>query len=216
MPMVLRKKGWMYLGMMQNTWTTENQRLSVRGQRDAACLSYFQRPRSHSALSTFLLFLLASKPLPQNFSASPYDPTFPHWFLIVFPLPYAGPASLLATYLSPPIGPLGPPSQLTPTFAGPQSCQRAPGSLTTGKSTEPQFERHEHVTQVVGLWYDLHAAVLGIIEDPCTLQVRVAQLRVAHVSDMQKPVPHIAQGPGWGQLRSWYPGLETCSIFPRG
>lgn len=30
MPMVMRKNCWMYLGMMQNTWTTESQRPSVR------------------------------------------------------------------------------------------------------------------------------------------------------------------------------------------
>ena len=39
------------------------------------------------------------------------------------------------------------------------------------------------------MWYDLHAAVLGIIKDPSTLQVGVAQLRVAHIADVQEPIP---------------------------
>lgn len=125
----------------------------------------------------FSCFLLASA-LAQNLLASPYYPTLSYWLVCIGPTPHPswGPASLLVPYLLPLTSPLEPPSQLTPMFAGPQSCWQAPGALTAGKTTEHQLEGHENITQVVGLWYDLHAAVLGIIEDPSTLQVRIAQL----------------------------------------
>ena len=101
---------------------------------------------------------------------------------------------------------------LVPHPAEPYVCRApllpvSPYSLTTGKSTEHQLEGHEHKAQVVGLWYDLHAAVLGVVKDPSTLQVGVAQLRVAHIADVQKPIPHVPQGPGWKWLRGWYPGV---------
>lgn len=86
---------------------------------------------------------------------------------------------------------------------------RAPCALTAGQSAEDKLEGHEHVAQVVGLRYDLHAAVLGLLEHPPALEVRVAQFRVAHVADMQEPEPHVPQGPGWGELgagnQAWSP-----------
>lgn len=182
----MRKKGCMYMGIMQNTWTTENGRLSVRRGR-----------ATQPASPTSRNLVLTGPPRPFAF------PICLHIWLKTFWLPYY-PTPYWASILIGPIfltsyGALGPILPLTPHLPGPQSCQRFAGSLTTGKSTEHQLEGHQHITQMVGLWYDLHAAVLGVIEDSCTLQVRVAQLRIANVSNVQEPVPHVAQGPGWGQ-----------------
>lgn len=66
---------------------------------------------------------------------------------------------------------------------------------------------------MIGLRYDPHAAVLGVFKDTRALQVGVAQLRVAHVADVQDPVPHVPQGPGWGRLWGWCPGLQPCGTF---
>lgn len=70
MPMVVRRKGWMYLGMMQNTWTTASRRLSVRGQRGAAALLPPGTLCSQGPLDLWPV-LLASKPLAQHPWASP-------------------------------------------------------------------------------------------------------------------------------------------------
>lgn len=180
--MVSRRKGWMYLGMMQNTWTTASQRPGVRGGAE-------MQPRPQGLLD-FSLFLPASTLIP-NPLASPHYLT-PHTNSSLSPRhPIRSPASLLVPYSLP----LGPTLPLAPTFAGPLILTAGPW-LTASKSTEHQLEGHEHITQVVGLRYDLHAVVLGVIEDPRTLQVRVPQLRVAHITNVQEPGPHIPQGPG--------------------
>lgn len=178
-PMVLCRNGWMYLGMTQNTWTTAAETACQAGRRAGPA----------SAPSTSDLRGPAPSSWPQSLLAVPYHLPYgilgrhPYWPYIHQPL--SVPWACLPR---------------KPLHLRAQCRRQGPGSLTTGESTQHQLEGHEHVAQVVGLRYDRHAAVLGVIEDPCALQVGVAELRVAHVSNVQEPVPHAAQGPGWGQL----------------
>lgn len=121
MPMVVRRKGWRYLGMMQNTWTTESQRLCQEGRE--------MRPASPASGDLVLtggpfacptgLKTFGSTPF--GFSLLPHPPTLvshhlpstPRWARILIGLtvitPYRSPGPALPTDLPPVRGPPPPP-----------------------------------------------------------------------------------------------------------